>query len=241
MNIFLTFAFLFSIGAMFGWVLEVFFRRYFSLGKWINPGFCTGPYIPLYGVGLMVLYALSLLEESINIQNIVLKRAVLFILMAIFMTLIEYIAGVLLLKIYKIRLWDYSNRWGNVQGLICPLFSLFWSILGAAYYFFVNPKIEELVQWLSQNLAFSFFIGLFYGIFILDLIKSAELISKFREFADEKGIVIKVEEAKAHISEAKDKLDKKIPFLYHFNHEGTILEQIKEAKEAFEERKIKTN
>ncbi len=45
MNIFLILAFLFFIGSVSGWVLELFFRRFFSRAnperKWINPGFCT--------------------------------------------------------------------------------------------------------------------------------------------------------------------------------------------------------
>ena len=42
MNLFLTIAFLFFIGSMAGWVIEVVFRRFFSSAnperKWINPG-----------------------------------------------------------------------------------------------------------------------------------------------------------------------------------------------------------
>lgn len=63
MNIFLTLAFLFFIGATLGWVLELLFRRFFSSAnperKWINPGFCVGPYLPLYGCGLCFLYLIA--------------------------------------------------------------------------------------------------------------------------------------------------------------------------------------
>ena len=56
MSVFLTLAYLFFIGSVFGWVLELFFRKFFSSSnpehKWINPGFCTGPYLPIYGCGL---------------------------------------------------------------------------------------------------------------------------------------------------------------------------------------------
>lgn len=65
MNLFLTIAFLFFIGSMAGWVIEVVFRRFFSSAnperKWINPGFLSGPYLPLYGFSLCVLFLLSLL------------------------------------------------------------------------------------------------------------------------------------------------------------------------------------
>lgn len=60
MNLFLTIAFLFFIGSMAGWVIEVVFRRFFSSAnperKWINPGFLSGPYLPLYGFSLCVLF-----------------------------------------------------------------------------------------------------------------------------------------------------------------------------------------
>lgn len=63
MNTFLKLAFLFYIGSSLGWVLELFFRRFISGNnperKWINPGFMVGPYVPLYGTGLCILYLVS--------------------------------------------------------------------------------------------------------------------------------------------------------------------------------------
>ena len=55
MNKFLTVVFLFFIGSMYGWIQEVIFRRIVHK-KWINPGFLTGPCLPIYGFGLLVLY-----------------------------------------------------------------------------------------------------------------------------------------------------------------------------------------
>ena len=48
-----------------------------------------------------------------------------FVVMALAMTLLEYIVGVLSFKGFHLRLWDYSKLWGNVQGIICPLFTFF--------------------------------------------------------------------------------------------------------------------
>lgn len=82
MSMFLTIAFLFATGSMAGWVLEVFFRRFFSVSnperKWINPGFCTGPWLPIYGSGLCVLYLISMLETLELIADPVLNKAALF-------------------------------------------------------------------------------------------------------------------------------------------------------------------
>ena len=121
MNAFLALAYLFFIGAVFGWVLEVFFRKFFSSSnpehRWINPGFCVGPYIPLYGCGLCILFLLATLGTQYGMDSGIGGRALLFSGMAVSMTLIEYIAGIMLLKIFKLRLWDYSRLWGNIQAL----------------------------------------------------------------------------------------------------------------------------
>ena len=59
----LVILFLFFIGCIMGWCIEVIFRKFFSKSnpshKWINPGFLIGPYLPLYGSGLVVLYLLT--------------------------------------------------------------------------------------------------------------------------------------------------------------------------------------
>ena len=169
MSILLTLAFLFCVGSILGWILELLYRNLTRRPeKPINPGFCTGPYLPIYGIGLCVLYLLASLEQFNLIANSFWNKAVLFLAMAVGMTLVEYIAGLFMLKYFKVRLWDYSDIKGNIQGIICPIFSLAWSVLGAVYYFLVHPYILDGLRWLSQNLAFSFFFCLFFCVFIID-------------------------------------------------------------------------
>ena len=114
MSLFLTIAFLFFIGSMAGWVIDVVFRRFFSSAnperKWINPGFLSGPYLPLYGFSLCVLFLLSLLEQYIPIENTALRKAALFAVMAAAVTLVEYIAGLISIKLLHVKLWDYSKQ-----------------------------------------------------------------------------------------------------------------------------------
>ena len=102
------------------------------------------------------------------------------------------------------RLWDYSRRWGNVNGLICPLFSAIWAVMGAAYYFFVDPYILRALDWLSRNLAFSFVIGAFFGVFAIDFVYSTHLMVKIRTFAREKNVVVRYEELKAYFKAGRE-------------------------------------
>jgi len=228
MNDFLILAFLFSAGSLIGWGIEVLFRRFFSAKKWINPGFLTGPCLPLYGFSLCVLYLLAGLEGSLPIHTDWLRKTTLFIIMALCITFVEYIAGLIFIKQLKIKLWDYSKEWGNIDGIICPRFSFFWAILSAAYYFGVHPHILNALGWLAENLAFSFCIGFFYGIFVIDLVYSTNLVAKIRRFADENGIVMKYEEFKEHIREFKAERKEKSEFLLSMYSSAPIAQHLKE-------------
>ena len=218
MNTLLAFAFLFALGSISGWIIEVFFRHWFSSSnpqhKWVNPGFCVGPYLPIYGFGLCALFILSYISDQYNMfanwKSIILW----FVLMTLVMTLIEYIAGLISVKVMHVKLWDYSDMWGNIQGIICPLFSLFWAILGAVYLFFIHPYITKALFWLKDNLAFSFFIGLFFGVFLIDVIYSSHLISIVKKFADENKIVVRLEKLKTDIIRFKELRQEKSKFFF---------------------------
>ena len=43
MKDFLLYLFLFLVGCMAGYALEVLFRRFVTAKKWVNPGFMKGP------------------------------------------------------------------------------------------------------------------------------------------------------------------------------------------------------
>lgn len=232
MGFFLTLAFLFFIGSCLGWVIELLFRRFISRSnperKWINPGFCMGPYLPLYGVGLCVMFLIASLDDVIYVQNAVWSTVVLFLLMAVCMTVIEYIAGIISLKLAKVRLWDYTEEWGNIQGIICPKFSLIWAACGALYYFLIHPYILDALAWLSRNLAFSFVVGMFFGVFVIDVVYSANLIVKLKRFAEDNELILKYEQLKAHIRSVKDKNKEKYQFLLPFKTEQSLSKFLKE-------------
>lgn len=235
MNSFLIYAFMFFVGSVLGWCLEVVFRKFFSNKnpdrKWINPGFLNGPYLPLYGFGLCGLYTLTMLEDIIFIDNAIIQKIVLFIIMAAAMTFIEYIAGIIFIKGMKTKLWDYSDEPGNIQGIICPKFSLFWAILSAVYYFLIHPYVLDGISWLSENLAFSFFIGLFFGVFIIDVSYSLGLLVKIRKFAAENDIVVFYERLKREVHEKTEhrKKMRKIPgFILQFQSGRSVNEILQE-------------
>lgn len=204
MDVFLTVLFLFAVGSTFGWVLELFYRRFFTAKKWLNPGFLVGPYLPLYGFGLCLLYLLASLDLSFIPARIP-REVLTVVMMGLAMTLVEYLAGLIFIVGMKVELWDYSDRWGNIQGIICPQFSVYWTILGAAYRFLLHPFFRGSVTWLFDHFTFIFVVGMFYGILLVDVVWSFRLLARIRAFAKERHIVVRLEEFKKDIAERAQK------------------------------------
>ena len=237
MSMMLTLAFLFFIGSVLGWVLELLFRNLTQHpDKIVNPGFCTGPYLPIYGFGLCALYLLASLEQYSLVPDPFWNKVMLFAAMAVGMTLIEYIAGVFCLKYLKVRLWDYSDLWGNIQGIICPLFSFFWAVLGAMYYFLIHPHILVGLKWLANNLAFSFFIGVFYGVFAIDVIHSAKLVVKLKAFAEDNDVIVRYEALKTHIRQRRERIALKYHFFRPFRSDLPLSQHLLQMQETLESR-----
>lgn len=197
MNYFLRFAFIFFVGCIIGWIVELFFRR-ITTKRWVNPGLLVGPYLPIYGFGFCTLTDLYLLLSSYNIHPILVT-----IIMGICLTLIELIGGLVFIKGCGIKIWDYSDRWGNFKGLICPLFTLIWAIIGIIYYYFLAEPILNIVAMFDGNILFSYILGLLSGILVIDLFYSTNLISKIKEFTDTNNIIIKLTELKNYFVKEK--------------------------------------
>ena len=173
---------LFVIGSLIGWIIELFFRRFVSQKKWMNPGFLTGPYLPIYGFGVLVLYAVS--NIPLGITNQIVDIIVRILIIGVGMTVVEFIAGLIFIKGLKVKLWDYSDRKGNILGIICPSFSLIWLVVGSLYYFLLNPFLVEGISWISENLIYTYFVGMVMGAMAVDFAYSIHLATKLKEYKE---------------------------------------------------------
>ena len=232
LNLFIVATFLFYLGSLTGWVIELFFRRFLSKNnperKWINPGFCVGPYVPLYGFGLVILCSMTFLQAEV-LPHTWVGVIIMIAMMTFAMTLIEYIAGSGLLKLANMRLWDYTKEWGNLQGIICPKFTAIWGAASAGYIFIVHPIIIDEIEWLAGHLTFSFVVGFFFGVFVLDVAYSTNLMSKIKSYAKEEDIVVKVEHLKANINHKIAEEEQKGNFIFALKDGRYLKENLAEA------------
>ena len=108
---------IFIVYAVIGWCSEVAYAA-LDTGKFVNRGFLNGPYCPIYGFGIsLVIVVLTPLKDNLLI---------LYLGSVILTSVIEYITGYLLEKVFHNKWWDYSDKPYNIKGYICLKFSLFW-------------------------------------------------------------------------------------------------------------------
>ena len=112
---------LYSFG---GWVVEVIFHAV-TLGKVINRGFLNGPVCPVYGFGVLSVFALLNTLQSGGHQ---MSEGMIFVFGFVLATVVELIAGWLLDVCFHARWWDYSDKPLNFHGYICLEFSLIWGL-----------------------------------------------------------------------------------------------------------------
>lgn len=154
---------LFFIFAMFGWVWELFFY-YVQQGKIINRGVLHGPWLPIYGVGgLIVLIFLFVLR----------RRPVLHLIATIVLCgVVEYFGGWALEMIFDKKWWDYSGYFFNIDGRVCAEGLFVFGAAGMAFIYVLAPLLDNMIRKAQQKILIPVEAVLLVC-FIIDVIYSA--------------------------------------------------------------------
>lgn len=213
----------FALYSLLGWACE---SAYCSIPakKFINRGFLNGPFCPVYGVGaLLVIFLLRPFT-----QNIV----VLFVFGVVITSVLEYITGFLLEKLFHTTWWDYSKRKFNIKGRVCLRNSLLFGVLSVLLMHFINPFVERLENWIPQwMLPIAAFLFLFY--FITDGVITVRSILTMNGKLDELEKVL--EALKAKSEENRERLQQSFESKVNATRE-TVLELQTASKERLQER-----
>lgn len=129
----ITFFFIYSF---FGWIFE---STYVSLlqRRFVNRGFLRIPMLPLYGTGAVMMLWLSLpVQDSV---------VLVYFAGVVGATVLEYVTGYVMEKLFKMKYWDYSNQPFNLHGYICLSSSVAWGFLTIFLTEVIHRPIAEFV------------------------------------------------------------------------------------------------
>ena len=125
----------FAIYCFLGYLLE---SCYVSIlqRKWISSGLLKGPFIPLYGLGALLLILLfPYLHTSYYLS---------FFVGGIAMTILEYFASVYIEKAFHTRCWDYSRHPCQLHGRISLFYFIIWCFLSLLFIQYIHPFFMSL-------------------------------------------------------------------------------------------------
>lgn len=208
----------FFIYCFIGWCFE---STYVSLKKrrFVNRGFLMGPFLPIYGSG-----AIMMLVVSAPFQDNMIATYFAGLVGA---TALEYVTGVTMEALFKVRYWDYSNQKFNFQGHICLSSSLAWGAFTVLLTKWIHKPIERLVMKIPQGAVIAI-------VSVIGAILFVDLVISVKAALDLRAVLYKLEKAKQEMGLLKRRLDVVIAIANEENEQRK--EQQKEQRGQWEQR-----
>lgn len=222
----------FFIYCFFGWIFE---STYVSLKvrHFVNRGFLRLPMLPLYGTGAVMMLWVSLPVRS--------NLFLVYVSGVFAATLLEYITGYAMERLFKMKYWDYSEKRFNLHGYICLTSSIAWGFLTIFLTEVIHKPVERFVLNMNVYLEIAL-VGIVGICFVLDVVESTraaldlgkvlESMTRMKTELDEMQVqlnLLKLEAAQK-VSEFKDEQAQK---LYDYR-QGTLV-KASEIKETFQD------
>lgn len=157
-----------------GWIFE---SAYVTLRTkhFVNRGFLRAPMLPLYGTGAVVMLWVSIPVRG----NLVLT----YFAGVIGATVLEYVVGVGMEALFKVKYWDYSDQRFHFQGIICLSSSIAWGFLTLLLTEVIHRPIERWVLGMP-DLMLGLFLGSVSTVFVSDTIVSVKAALDLRKMLE---------------------------------------------------------
>lgn len=216
----------FFVYSFFGWLWET---AYVSVRKrkFVNRGFINGPLCTIYGMGAVSIY-LILKPFGDNL-------AVLYIGGVVVATILEYITGWLMERIFHTRWWDYSHRKYNLQGYISLGTSLGWGLFTVLLFKVLQPVVSWFTDLYPQKIGEIFLIVITI-LYILDFITSAwaafELTKNFAKIEDMMEDIAKYLHS-SRLYETKEEIQERLETVRAYIRTQEVVERLSARRQEF--------
>ena len=153
----------FLLYSLIGFIMESTLFKYMAINK--HSGIFYGPITAVYGVGILSIILINKYFFTKIKNHKVLKYIIEFIILAIVLSIIEYLGGNILNYLFNIDMWDYSNNHPHLGKYICLQNSLIWGFLGTLYIHIFKKFTDKIIKTITNKETLIFSI-----LFILDTI-----------------------------------------------------------------------
>lgn len=130
-------------------------------------GFLYGWWTPVYGIGAAtILFISKYLFKNLHMNRII-ETIIVFFVVAIVLSTLEALGGVLLEKIFGISFWDYNSHRFHIGKYISLEMTIIWGIASIIFIYIVNPLLKNIINKIPNWIIF--FLSI---LFIIDCLKT---------------------------------------------------------------------
>ena len=158
----------FTLAGVIGFLYETVCVMINTGGEFYKRGTTYGPWIPIYGFGALLIFALTIKFRK--------KPWLVFLIACTACGLLELTSGYVIDKFLHMRLWDYSLvmlNWGNLNGYICVRSVVTWGLFGLIFIYAILPPVEKFQD--KHPKAFKIVSVSLFSLFVLDIILGLSL------------------------------------------------------------------
>ena len=133
--------FSFFVVSILFWFVEIGYSLVFN-HEFVLPGAWYGPYCPIYGLAFILI--LLVFKKKGNIILNILK-------IFITVTITEYVLSFISDRVFNNIIWDYSDKFLNINGRVCLEMSITFTIAGILMMYIFEPMIDKLYKKLGKS------------------------------------------------------------------------------------------
>lgn len=133
----------FFIYSFIGFIYENIIE--FVRGKKTGSGMLYGPFTPIYGIGALLILVISKFIFNILNLNKVLEVIIIVLSLTIILTVLEWIGGILIEKIFHVTFWNYSNFKFHIGKYVALEVSFIWALGSLLVIYVLQPLINKFI------------------------------------------------------------------------------------------------
>ncbi|MCD7765985.1 MAG: hypothetical protein LUH53_05630 [Lachnospiraceae bacterium] len=202
----------FYIYCFLGWVFE---SVYVSISEkhWVNRGFLKGPLLPIYGFGALCVLVVTIpFRDNLPLMCLAGMGSA---------TVLEYVTGAVMEKLFHVRYWDYTGRLLSVNGHICLASVLCWAVMTILVVDVLQVQLEKVVLAVNEQIVTVI-------VFAVTPFVTGDLVTSFRAAIRLKDVLVYLEHAEEELAQLAER---------RRELETALAERRHELETSFEERR----
>ena len=173
-KVFLWFLLYSFVGWLWETVLNIVMKK-----RFVDRGILNGPVCPIYGVGMAA--------GSVALSSVKDSYVILFVFGVVFCSVVEYIVGGILERLFHSKWWDYSHMRYNIKGRVCLRNAVLFGFGAIVVFRFAQPMVEDVISRVPIEMKVTI-AAVFSIAFFIDLAVSARRAWTYRSSQEGDGL-----------------------------------------------------